>query len=182
MQRTGRSAGDGLLRWIRVGSRRRLRIRGCRARSLGVRTLGVRTPTTRRAFGAARSLLVAPFGSTGALGPVAGFRPRRGPAVVLVETASLQDDADWGEHLAEFTGAIRTNGEWVVGKRLNLLEVLPAGSAGVLVGRHSCSCAPRRVPRRTRRSRGAGAASWHSRCPSANSILGGEPGTGAAPF
>src|SRR5207248_8811098 len=60
----------------------------------------------------------------------------RGPAVVAVEAAALEGDADGPEHLAQRATTHGARRQRVVLERLDDLQVLAAGLAGVLVGRH----------------------------------------------
>src|SRR3546814_19994812 len=66
------------------------------------------------------------------------LRGRRGAAaVVLVEAAALERDADAAEHLAQVAPAGLAGAEGIVGEGLHDREVLTAALAPVLVGGHA---------------------------------------------
>lgn len=64
-------------------------------------------------------------------------------AVVLVEPAAFEHDADVAEDLLELSTTGRADGERIVGKRLHDLEVIFAVSASVFVCGHGV--VPRKV-------------------------------------
>ena len=105
------------------------------------------TAGTARVAGTARRVGPGAVGRTRVGGARFGLLRRTGvglsppghrTVVVLVEAVALEGDPDAAEHLVHASTAVgvRAGGEGLVGERLMDLELVLAGLAAVLVGRH----------------------------------------------